>query len=74
MPSNRAVSISPAFAGGIWSIQKVIRKINLDSNYYEDLQSEYDADSDELAVLENQLNSEEGFLKMLRNYLSMLED
>ena len=55
-------------------IQKVIRKINLDSNYYEDLQSEYDADSDELAVLENQLNSEEGFLKMLRNYLSMLEE
>ena len=55
-------------------IQKVIRKINLDSNYYEDLQSEYDADSDELAVLENQLNSEEEFLKMLRNYLSMLED
>lgn len=55
-------------------IQKVIRKINLDSNYYEDLQSEYDADSDELAVLENQLNYEEEFLKMLRNYLSMLED
>ena len=55
-------------------IQKVIRKINLDRNYYEDLQSEYDADSDELAVLENQLNSEEGFLKMLRNYLSMLEE
>lgn len=55
-------------------IQKVIRKINLDSNYYEDLQSEYDADSDELAVLENQLNSEESFLKMLRNYLSMLEE
>lgn len=55
-------------------IQKVIRKINLDSNYYEDLQSEYDADSDELAVLENQLNSEEEFLKMLRNYLSMLEE
>lgn len=55
-------------------IQKVIRKINLDSNYYEDLQSEYDADSDELAVLENQLNYEEGFLKMLRNYLSMLEE
>lgn len=55
-------------------IQKVIRKINLDSNYYEDLQSEYDADSDELAVLENQLNSEEEFLKMLRNYLSILEE
>lgn len=55
-------------------IQKVIRKINLDCNYYEDLQSEYDTDSDELAVLENQLNSEEGFLKMLRNYLSMLEE
>ena len=55
-------------------IQKVIRKINLDSNYYEDLQSEYDADSDELAVLENQLNYEEDFLKMLRNYLSMLEE
>lgn len=55
-------------------IQKVIRKINLDSNYYEDLQSEYDADSDELAVLENQLNYEEEFLKMLRNYLSMLEE
>ena len=55
-------------------IQKVIRKINLDRNYYEDLQSEYDADSDELAVLENQLNSEEEFLKMLRNYLSMLEE
>ena len=55
-------------------IQKVIRKINLDSNYYEDLQGEYDADSDELAVLENQLNSEEEFLKMLRNYLSMLEE
>ena len=55
-------------------IKKVIRKINLDSNYYEDLQSEYDADSDELAVLENQLNYEEGFLKMLRNYLSMLEE
>ena len=55
-------------------IQKVIRKINLDSNYYEDLKSEYDADSDELAVLENQLNSEEEFLKMLRNYLSMLEE
>ena len=55
-------------------IQKVIRKINLDCNYYEDLQSEYDADSDELVVLENQLNSEEGFLKMLRNYLSMLEE
>ena len=55
-------------------IQKVIRKINLDSNYYEDLQSEYDADSDELAVLENQLNYEEGVLKMLRNYLSMLEE
>lgn len=55
-------------------IQKVIRKINLDSNYYEDLQSEYDADSDELAVLENQLNCEEEFLKMLRNYLSMLEE
>ena len=55
-------------------IQKVIRKINLDRNYYEDLQSEYDADSDELAVLENQLNYEEDFLKMLRNYLSMLEE
>ena len=55
-------------------IQKVIRKINLDCNYYEDLQSEYDVDSDELAVLENQLNYEEEFLKMLRNYLSMLED
>ena len=55
-------------------IQKVIRKINLDSNYYEDLQSEYDADSDELAVLENQLNYEEEFLKMLRNYLSMLDE
>ena len=55
-------------------ILKVIRKINLDSNYYEDLQSEYDADSDELAVLENQLNYEEDFLKMLRNYLSMLEE
>lgn len=55
-------------------IQKVIRKINIDSNYYEDLQSEYDADSDELAVLENQLNYEEEFLKMLRNYLSMLEE
>lgn len=55
-------------------IQKVIRKINLDSNYYEDLQSEYDADSDELAVLENQLNYEEEFLKLLRNYLSMLEE
>lgn len=55
-------------------IQKVIRKINLDCSYYEDLQSEYDADSDELAVLENQLNSEEEFLKMLRNYLSMLEE
>ena len=55
-------------------ILKVIRKINLDRNYYEDLQSEYDADSDELAVLENQLNSEEEFLKMLRNYLSMLEE
>lgn len=55
-------------------IQKVIRKINLDSNYYEDLQSEYDVDSDELAVLENQLNYEEEFLKMLRNYLSMLEE
>ena len=55
-------------------IQKVIRKVNLDSNYYEDLQSEYDADSDELAVLENQLNYEEEFLKMLRNYLSMLEE
>lgn len=55
-------------------IQKVIRKINLDCNYYEDLQSEYDTDSDELAVLENQLNSEEEFLKMLRNYLSMLEE
>ena len=55
-------------------IQKVIRKINLDSNYYEDLQSEYDADSDELAVLENQLNYEEEFLKMLRNYLSMLKE
>ena len=55
-------------------IQKVIRKINLDCKYYEDLQSEYDADSDELAVLENQLNSEEEFLKMLRNYLSMLEE
>ena len=55
-------------------IQKVIRKINLDSNYYEDLQSEYDADSDELAVLENQLNSEEEFLKMLRSYLSMLAE
>lgn len=55
-------------------IQKVIRKINLDSNYYEDLQSEYDADSDELAVLENQLNYEEEFLKMLRNYLSILEE
>ena len=54
--------------------QKVIRKINLDRNYYEDLQSEYDADSDELAVLENQLNYEEDFLKMLRNYLSMLEE
>ena len=55
-------------------IQKVIRKINLDSNYYEDLQSEYDSDSEELAVLENQLNYEEEFLKMLRNYLSMLEE
>ena len=55
-------------------ILKVIRKINLDRNYYEDLQSEYDADSDELAVLENQLNYEEEFLKMLRNYLSMLEE
>ena len=55
-------------------IQKVIRKINLDCNYYEDLQSEYDSDSDELAVLENQLNYEEDFLKMLRNYLSMLEE
>ena len=55
-------------------IQKVIRKINLDRNYYEDLQNEYDADSDELAVLENQLNYEEEFLKMLRNYLSMLEE
>ena len=55
-------------------IQKVIRKINLDSNYYEDLQNEYDADPDELAVLENQLNYEEEFLKMLRNYLSMLEE
>lgn len=55
-------------------IQKVIRKINLDCNYYEDLQSEYDVDSDELAVLENQLNYEEDFLKMLRNYLSMLEE
>ena len=55
-------------------IQKVIRKVNLDRNYYEDLQSEYDADSDELAVLENQLNYEEEFLKMLRNYLSMLEE
>ena len=55
-------------------IQKVIRKINLDSNYYEDLQREYDADSDELAVLANQLNYEEEFLKMLRNYLSMLEE
>lgn len=55
-------------------IQKVIRKINLDSNYYEDLQSEYDVDSDELAVLENQLNYEEEFLKMLRNYLSILEE
>ena len=55
-------------------IQKVIRKINLDRNYYEDLQNEYDADSDELAVLENQLNSEEEFLKMLRNYISMLEE
>lgn len=55
-------------------IQKVIRKINLDSNYYEDLQSEYDADSDELAVLENQLNYEEEFLKMLRTYISMLEE
>ena len=55
-------------------IQKVIRKINLDCNYYEDLQSEYDTDSDELAVLENQLNYEEEFLKMLRNYLSMLEE
>ena len=55
-------------------IQKVIRKINLDCKYYEDLQSEYDADSDELAVLENQLNYEEDFLKMLRNYLSMLEE
>lgn len=55
-------------------ILKVIRKINLDRNYYEDLQSEYDADSDELAVLENQLNYEEDFLKMLRNYLSMLEE
>ena len=55
-------------------IQKVIRKIDLDSNYYEDLQSEYDADSDELAVLENQLNCEEEFLKMLRNYLSMLDE
>ena len=30
-------------------IQKVIRKINLDCNYYEDLQSEYDADSDEIS-------------------------
>ena len=55
-------------------IQKVIRKINLDSNYYEQLLSEYDADSDELSVLENQLNYEEEFLKMLRNYLSMLEE
>ena len=55
-------------------IQKVIRKINLDCNYYEDLQSECDADSDELAVLENQLNYEEEFLKMLRNYLSMLDE
>ena len=55
-------------------IQKVIRKINLDRNYYEDLQNEYDADSDELAVLENQLNYEEEFLKMLRNYISMLEE
>ena len=55
-------------------IQKVIRKINLDRNYYEDLQNEYDADSDELAVLENQLNYEEEFLKLLSNYLSMLEE
>ena len=55
-------------------IQKVMRKINVERNYYEDLQSQYDADSEELAVLENQLNSEEEFLKMLRNYLSMLEE
>jgi len=55
-------------------IQKVIRKINLDRNYYEDLQSDYDADSVKLAVLKNRLNYEEEILKMLRNYLSMLEE
>ena len=54
-------------------IQKVLRKIELDSNYYEDLSNDLDRDSDELAVLENQINFEEKFLEMLRGYISILE-
>ena len=54
-------------------IQTVLRKIELDSNYYEDLSNDLDRDSDELAVLENQINFEEKFLKMLRGYISILE-
>lgn len=44
-------------------IQIVLRKIELDSNYYEDLSNDLDRDSDELAVLENQINFEEKFLE-----------
>lgn len=54
-------------------IQTVLRKIELDSNYYEDLSNDLDRDSDELAVLENQINFEEKFLEMLRGYVSILE-
>lgn len=54
-------------------IQTVLRKIELDSNYYEDLSNDLDRDSDELAVLENQINFEEKFLEMLRGYISILE-
>lgn len=54
-------------------IQTVLRKIELDSNHYEDLSNDLDRDSDELAVLENQINFEEKFLEMLRGYISILE-
>ena len=52
-------------------IQKVIRKINLDCNYYEDLQSEYDADSDELAVELIRIRENEIVKKIRKNLMKL---